>query len=155
MYGVKNKVGPLCCVVVCLVLVLGEIWEQLEKSTPPPSEGRRGTKVLHHLNCKQAVPFSFTNDERQYLSDLQRGKRGIRRAGCSFPAVPLFRRRPKPTIPLHSIKDQPCFWHHTLSTNSTSTISSSILCTTRRGGLYNTRTRPETCCYDLKLKHWK
>ena len=58
--------------------------------------------------------------------------------GCSFSAVPKFRRRPKPTIPLHSkfINDQLCFWHHTFSTNSSSTISSSILSTTRRGELY-------------------
>ena len=54
---------------------------------PPPKVGEV-LNFLHHLNCKQAVPFSFTDDERQYLSDLQRGKRGIRRAGCSFPAVP-------------------------------------------------------------------
>ena len=34
--------------------------------------------------------------------------------GCSFSAVPKFRRRPKTTIPLHSkfINDQLFFWHH-------------------------------------------
>ena len=58
--------------------------------------------------------------------------------GCSFSVVPKFRRRPNPTIPLHSkfINDQLCFWHHTFSTNSSSTISSSILSTTRRDELY-------------------
>ena len=56
----------------------------------------------------------------------------------SVPAVPNFRRRPKPTIPLHSkcIKDQLCFWHHAFSTNRSPTISSSIQSTTRRGELY-------------------
>ena len=58
--------------------------------------------------------------------------------GCSFSAVPKFRRRPNPTIPLHSkfINDHHCFWHHTFSTNSSSTIRSSILSMTRCGGLY-------------------
>ena len=57
--------------------------------------------------------------------------------GCSFSVVPKFRRRLKPTIPLHSkyINDQLCFWHHTFSTNNSSAISSSILSTTRRGEL--------------------
>ena len=56
----------------------------------------------------------------------------------SVPAVPNFRRRPKPTIPLHSkcIKDQLCFWHHAFSTNRSPTISSSIQSSTRRGELY-------------------
>ena len=27
----------------------------------PSSEGRRGTGVLHHLNCKPTVPFTFTD----------------------------------------------------------------------------------------------
>ena len=38
MYGAKSKVGHLwiCYVVVWSVLVYGEIWGQLKKSTPPP-----------------------------------------------------------------------------------------------------------------------
>ena len=53
--------------------------------------------------------------------------------GCSFPAVPKFFRRPKPTIPLHSksINDQLCLRHHIFPTNNSSTISSSILSTAR------------------------
>ena len=51
--------------------------------------------------------------------------------GALFSVVPKFRRRPKLTIQLHSkfINDKLCFWHHTFSTNSSSTISSSILST--------------------------
>ena len=72
----------------------------------------------------------------RYASPTFGGGRGGE--GCSFSAVPKFCRIPKPTIPLHSkfINDQLCFWHHTFSTNSSSTISSSILSTTRRGELY-------------------
>ena len=36
MYGVKNKVGPLCCVVVWLVLVYGENWGQLAQGATAP-----------------------------------------------------------------------------------------------------------------------
>ena len=47
MYGVSGKVGPFCIcrIVVWLVSVYGEIWGQLEKSTPPSStsEGQKGT----------------------------------------------------------------------------------------------------------------
>ena len=80
-YGVKGKVGRLCicCVVVWLVLVYGEIWGQLKKSTPPPSspsEGRRGTVVLLQSDRKQMVPFTFTDEERQYLSEHRRVKSG-------------------------------------------------------------------------------
>ena len=58
--------------------------------------------------------------------------------GCSFPAVPKFRRRPKSTIPLHSKckKDKLSFWRHSFSTNRTHTIILSILCTTRLGELH-------------------
>ena len=32
--------------------------------------------VLHQSDRKQMVPFTFTDEERQYLSDHRRGKRG-------------------------------------------------------------------------------
>ena len=49
-----------------------------EHPSPPssPSEGRRGTVVLHQSDRKQMEPFTFTDEERQYLSDHRRGKSG-------------------------------------------------------------------------------
>ena len=120
MYDVKSKVGHLwiCYGRFWSTAKFGDNWKRAPLPHSSPSEGRRGTVVLLQSDRKQMVPFTFTDEERQYLSDHRRGKRG---GGCSFSAVPKFRRRPKPTIPLHSkfINDQLCFWHYTFSTNTT------------------------------------
>ena len=67
--------------------------------------------------------------------------------GALFQLSPNFAIDKKPTLPLHSIfiNDQLCFWHQTFSTNSSSTISSSILSTTRRGELYLMGTTGHQC----------
>ena len=46
----------------------GDSWKRAPLPPSSPSEGRRGTGVLHHSNCKQTVPFTFTDVESQYLS---------------------------------------------------------------------------------------
>ena len=150
MFGVKSKVGHLwiCYVVVrsvfCLWRNLGTTEKEHPSRTLPPP--KVGEVLLYWWRapvplCCNLGALTFGGGEgvskslHSSLSDHRRGKRG---EGCSFSAVPKFRRRPKPTIPLHSkfINDQLCFWHHTFSTKSNSTISSSILSTTRRGELY-------------------
>ena len=140
MYSAKSKVGYLCIcyVVVWLVLVYGNIWGQLKKSTPPPLFPlRRSERYCCSTSVRPQADGSFHFHWWRAPVPL-RPSEGEEGGGCSFSAVPKFRRRPTPTIPLHSkfINDQLCFWHHTFSTNSSSTISSSILSTTRRGELY-------------------
>ena len=119
---------------------LQEIWGQLEKSTPPqPLPPPKVREVLAFYiiwtACRRFLSLSLML--KASTSPTFRGERGGE--GCSSQAVPKFRRRLKPTIPLHRkcIKDQLCFWHHTFSTNRSSTISSSILCTSRRGAVYS------------------
>ena len=59
MHGVKSKVGPLCicCVVVWLVLVYGEIWGELETSTPP----------LPPLKVEEVLALFISESEKNHL----------------------------------------------------------------------------------------
>ena len=110
----------------------GQNWPTVPPS-PPPKVG--GVLALYISRTTSRWFLSLSLMKSASTSPTIGG--GRVGEGCSFSVVPKFRRRPKPTIPLHSkfINDQLCFWHHTLSTNSSSTISSSILSTTRRGEL--------------------
>ena len=56
------------------VLAPRPCWKRAPLPPSSLSDGRRGTSGLHHLDCKQTVPFTFTDVERQYLSVLRRGK---------------------------------------------------------------------------------
>ena len=47
---------------------LGDSWKRAPLPPSSPSDGRRGTVVLHQSDRKQMVPFTFTDEERQYLS---------------------------------------------------------------------------------------
>ena len=110
--------------------------EHPSPTLPPPKVGEVLLFYISQTASRWFLSLSLMKSASTFPTIGDGGGRGGE--GCSFSAVPKFRRRPKPTIPLHSkfINNQLFFWHHTFSKNSSSTISSSILSTTRRGELY-------------------
>ena len=115
-FGLRRNKGTAGKEHPALRIPLFPLW-RLERYWRSSSVKLKGTACLQFKWCRTLVPL-----------------RPSEGGGVLFSSCSQISRKTK--IPQHSIKDQPCFWHHTFSTNSSSTKSSSILCMTRRGGLY-------------------